>query len=495
MLRQFELVDRVKSYDPKANEDLLNRAYVYAMKAHGTQTRESGDSYFSHPLEVAGILTNWHLDSITIATALLHDTVEDTLVTLEDIHSIFGEEIASLVDGVTKLSRLKFKSDQDKQAENFRKFILAMSKDLRVLLVKLADRIHNMRTLKYVKSPEKRQRIARETMEIYAPLAERIGMHEIRSELEDLSFAELHSEIYASISHTLEHMRKKEENLITQVIEKLHEILSKEGISSNISGREKSPYSIWRKMQRKNITLEQLSDIIALRILVKNLSDCFHVLGCIHSIYSMIPGRFKDYISVPKDNGYQSLHTTIIGPFNHPIEIQIRTYEMHDIAEMGVAAHWNYKEQNFTTNFLTEPNSEEKVRKEGSQYRWVRELLEILEQTSTPKEVLESTKLEMFADQVFCFTPINDIIPLSKGSTPVDFAYAIHSSLGERCIGAIVNGKPASLETILENGDQVEIITAKNQPSPSIWKRFIADKLMRPSIRKTIPSKQSETLS
>lgn len=488
MLRQFELIERVKAYDPHINEDLLNRAYIYAMKAHGPQKRESGVPYFSHPVEVAGILTHWHLDSVTIATALLHDTVEDTTVTLEDIRSNFGEEVASLVDGVTKLANVNFQSEHQKQAENFRKFVLAMSKDLRVLLVKLADRVHNMRTLKHVKSAEKRQRVARETMEIYAPLAERIGMHGIRTELEDLSFAELQPDTYASVLRRLEHLRETGEDIVIQIIEQLHSTLLKGGVESHISGREKSPYSIWRKMQDKNSAFDQLPDIMAFRVLVKNVTDCYQALGIVHSVYTIVSGRFKDYISFAKDNGYQALHTTVIGPLNQRLEIQIRTFDMHETAEMGLAAHWGYKDKFPARTFFN--NEHVEAPKEGSQYRWVRELLGILEHTPKTEDLLQSTKLEMFTDHVFCFTPTGELIPLPKDSTPIDFAYAVHSAIGDKCIGARVNSKVVPLHTILKNGDKVEIITSKeNAPSP-IWKRFAVTEKARAHIRRFIYSEK-----
>jgi len=478
MIRQFQLVERVKAYDPQADEDALNRAYVFSMKAHGSQLRASGDPYFSHPVEVAGIIAEMKLDAASVITGLLHDTVEDTLATLEDIERLFGPDIARLVDGVTKLSRLELQSDQTKQAENFRKLVLAMSEDIRVLLVKLADRLHNMRTLHFLKDEERRRRIARETMEIYAPLAERIGMHEMKDELEDLAFAELHSEARASIMARLAFLREKGEGLVERIIDELKETLTKAGIKAEVSGREKTPYSVWRKMQQKNVGFEQLSDIMAFRVVVDSVEECYHALGVLHSGYPVVPGRFKDYISTPKPNNYRSLHTAVIGPERQRIEAQIRTQDMHEVAELGVAAHWAYKQG--------------APRTEGRQYRWLRELLDILEHASDPQEFLEHTKLEMFQDQVFCFTPKGDLIALPRGATPVDFAYAVHSVIGDTCVGAKINGRLAPLRTQLANGDQVEVITSKAQtPSPT-WERFVVTGKARARIRRFVRTQQRQ---
>ena len=480
MIRQYELVERVKAYDPKADEDGLNRAYVFAMKAHGSQKRASGDPYFSHPIEVAGILTGIKLDWATIVTALLHDTVEDTGATIAEIEETFGGEIARLVDGVTKLTRLELQSDQTQQAENFRKLLLAMSDDIRVLLVKLADRLHNMRTLEFVRDPEKRRRIARETMEIYAPLAARIGMHDFKDELENLAFAELNPDARDSVLARLEFLRAQGENQVPRIIETLRQPLEQAGIGVSISGREKKPYSIWGKMERKNISFEQLSDIVAFRIVVRDVAQCYETLGVVHGAYSMIPGRFKDYISTPNPNGYRSIHTTVIGPEGERIEIQIRTAEMHDFAEMGVAAHWRYKDSETTPS----------DHRDGRQYRWIRELLEILEHAAGPEEFLEHTKLEMFHDQVFCFTPKGDLIALPSESTPVDFAYAVHSEVGDTCVGAKINGRMKPLRTILQNGDQVEIVVSKAQtPSPT-WERFVVTGRARSRIRRFVRLQQ-----
>jgi GTP pyrophosphokinase len=476
MIRQFELVERVKAYDPGADEDTLNRAYVFSMKAHGSQSRASGDPYFSHPLGVAEILTRLKLDTASIVTGLLHDTVEDTEATLEEIEELFGAEIGRLVDGVTKLSRLELQSDNTKHAENFRKLVLAMSNDIRVLLVKLADRLHNMQTLHFIKAPEKRRRIAVETMEIYAPLAERMGMHQLKDELENLAFAEVNPDAYQSITQRLQFLREQGTDLSNKVVAELEKVLKEQGVACTVSGREKTPYSIWRKMQKKQVEFEQLSDIMAFRVMVEDVPTCYQALGVLHSSYSMIPGRFKDFISTPKPNNYQSLHTGIIGPHRLRIEVQIRTRQMHEVAEMGVAAHWGYKQ------------GMEKI--DGRQYRWLRELLDILEHASGPEEFLEHTKLEMFQDQVFCFSPKGDLIALPRGACPVDFAYAVHSEIGDRCVGAKINGRIVPLRTVLTNGDQVEIVTSRAQtPSPT-WERFVVTGKARACIRRFIRTQQ-----
>ena len=480
MMRQFELVERVKSYDPTADEDAINRAYVFAMKMHGSQLRASGDPYFSHPIEVAGFLTKYRLDCASIITALLHDTIEDTPATLADIEKMFGSEIARLVDGVTKLNRIELQSDHAKQAENLRKLVLAMSEDIRVLLVKLADRVHNMRTLHYIQKPEKRRRIALETMEIYAPLAERIGMQEIKMELEDLAFGELHAEARASIIARLKFLREQGGDLIGRILAELSRTLGEAGVEAKVSGREKTPYSIWQKMQKKNVGFEQLSDIMAFRVVVESVEDCYRALGVIHSRYPMVPHRFKDYISTPKPNGYRSLHTGVFGPERHRIEVQIRSSDMHEIAELGVAAHWKYKNKGGSDAKMTD----------GRQYRWLRELLDILEHASNPEEFLEHTKLEMFQDQVFCFTPKGDLIALPRGATPVDFAYAVHSQVGDTCVGAKINGRIMPLRTLLGNGDQVEIVTSKAQTPNPTWERFVVTGRARSRIRRYVRTQQ-----
>jgi GTP pyrophosphokinase len=478
MIRHFELLDMIRAYDPGVDEDLINRAYVFAMKAHGSQKRASGDPYFSHPVEVAGILAGMRLDSHTIVTALLHDTVEDTLATTEEIENLFGKDVARLVDGVTKLSRLELQSDHTREAENFQKLLLAMSEDIRVLLVKLVDRLHNMRTLRYISSPEKRRRIASETMEIYAPLAERIGLRDLKDELEDLAFAEVNAEARNSVLARLEFLRAQGGDLAESIIAELSATFADAGIAVEVTGREKRAFSIWAKMQRKRVAFEQLADIMAFRVVVDSTEKCYQALGILHGKYPVVPGRFKDYISTPKRNGYSSLHTCVIGPKRNRIEIQIRTTEMHEVAERGVAAHWAYKQ------------GEEAADREGKRYGWLQELLQILEQASGPEEFLEHTKLEMFQDQVFCFTPRGELISLPRGATPVDFAYAVHSGIGDTCVGAKINGRIMPLKTILENGDQVEIITSKAQsPSPT-WESFIVTGRARAAIRKFIRSRQ-----
>jgi GTP pyrophosphokinase len=478
IMRQFELVERVRAYDPSVDEDLLNRAYVFALKAHGAQVRASGDPYFSHPVEVAGILAKLRLDSASIATALLHDTVEDTSVTIEEIEEMFGEEIARLVDGVTKLTKLELQSVENAQAENFRKLLLAMSDDIRVLMVKLADRLHNMRTLHFIKKPDKRRRIASETQEIYAPLAERIGMQAMKDELDDLAFAALWPDARESVINRLSQLRKHDTDLIDRIVAELTTTLTEAGLEVEITGREKSPLSIWRKMKRKNISFEELSDIMAFRIMVDTVPNCYAALGVIHGHYAMVPERFKDFISTPKPNGYRSLHTTIFGPEQRRIEVQIRTQEMHEIADLGVAAHWAYKQERRLTD--------------GRQYRWIRGLLEILEYAAGPEEFLENTKLEMFQDQVFCFTPKGDLIALPRGGTPVDFAYAVHSEVGDTVVGAKVNGRLVPLRTRLDNGDQVEVITGKGTgPSPA-WERFVVTGKARSQIRRHLRNRQQK---
>ena len=470
MLRQYELVDLVKSYDPDADEDALNRAYVFAMKKHGAQLRASGDPYYSHPVEVAGILTKFKLDCNSVIAGLLHDTIEDTDTTMEEIRQLFGDQVAALVDGLTKLAMIEQKSTDIKQAENFRKLLLAMSEDIRVLLIKLADRLHNMRTLNFLK-PEKRSRIARETLDIYAPLAERIGMQEVKSELEELAFRELYKDAHDSIVARLNFLREQGSNIVPKIIETLKSDMNENGVKCVVTGREKTPYSIWRKMQQKNASFEQLSDIMAFRICVEDIATCYQALGIVHSKYHMVPRRFKDYISTPKPNGYQSIHTGVIGPENTRIEIQIRTFEMHEIAEKGVAAHWAYKQGQ---------------KAEGKNFRWIRELLEILDQASNPEEFLENTKLEMYNDQVFCFTPKGDLIGLPINSTPVDFAYAVHSTVGNTCVGAKINGEIRPLRTTLQNGDQVEILTSKAQHPSTEWERFVVTGKAKAAIRRYV---------
>ena len=478
MMWQSELVECVRAYDPSVDEEALNRAYVFSMNAHESQTRESGDPYFSHPVEVAAILAEYKLDTASIVTGLLHDTVEDTVATIDEVERLFGEEVARLVDGVTKLSRLEVQSPDTKHAENFRKLLLATSEDIRVLLVKLADRLHNMRTLHHISDPEKRLRIARETMEIYVPLAERIGIQEIKDELEDMAFRVLHPDVSESIVSRLEFLKSQGDDVVGEISNEISRTLADVDIETWISGRTKSPVSIWRKIQRKNIEYEQLTDIIAFRVVVASIEDCYRALGVIHTKYRVIPDEFDDYVSTPKLNGYQSLHTAVIGPLMNRIEIQIRTTQMHEVAELGVAAHWQYKQGAALT--------------EGKRYRWVRQLLDILENSNNPDEFLEHTKLEMFPDQVFCFTPKGEIINLPRGATAIDFAYAVHSEIGDRCIGTRINGKMAPLRTEVRNGDQVEALTsADGTPSPT-WEQWVVTGKARARIRRYVRSERRE---
>ena len=484
IIRQFELTEKIHAYDPKADTGLIDAAYVLAMQAHGNQRRDNGDPYITHPIAVADILAGYRLDTASIATGLLHDTIEDTPLRLADIEARFGKEIAGLVDGVTKLTRLELQSDRTKQAENFRKLVLAMSKDIRVLLVKLADRLHNMRTLHFVQKLDRRQRIARETMEIYAPLAERIGMDAVKTELQTLSFAELEPDAYGTIQARLNFLRGQGADVIDEVREELARICRDAGVNVlGVTGREKSPFSIWEKMQRRDVAFEQLSDLMAFRVVVATKADCYAALGAVHSAYPVIAGRFKDYISTPKTNGYQSLHTgvTLREPRNQKIEIQIRTPDMNDVAENGVASHWLYKTHDAKIDG-----------KETQQFRWVQDLLEILENSALPEDFLENTKLELYGDQVFCFTPKGQLIQLPRGATPVDFAYAVHSQIGDTCVGAKINGRLLPLRHQLQNGDQVEIMTARGgTPSPQ-WERFCVTGKARARIRRFIHQEQRE---
>lgn len=472
MMRQMQLVESVLAYDPAADDARINRAYVFAMKAHGSQTRASGDPYISHPLEVAGILTDYRMDTDSIITAILHDTIEDTKATREEIAELFGEDVARLVDGVTKLSQLELISDETQQAENFRKLLLAMSDDIRVLLVKLADRLHNMRTIGFLK-PAKRERIAQETMEIYAPLAERVGLHEIKEELQNLSFQVLQPDAFSTITARLQELRSQAGDLIARMKTELAECLETAGIEARITGREKRPYSIWRKLEQKRVPFEKLADVFAFRAIVADTSTCYQALGAIHQAYPMVPGEFDDYISTPKRNNYQSLHTVVIGPERMRTEIQFRSDEMHERAEFGLAAHWRYKEG---ARASTGPAIEEE--------RWLRELLDILNDAASFKEFLDHSKLNMYADQVFCFTPKGRLIQLPQGATPIDFAYALHTDLGNTCVGASINGRQRALQTLLRNGDQVEIHTSSEQTPDPAWEDIAITGKARAAIRR-----------
>jgi RelA/SpoT family (p)ppGpp synthetase len=476
LMRQYDLIEQVKQYNLTTNEDLLNRAYVYAMRAHGEQKRASGDPYISHPLEVAAILSDLKLDDATIAAALLHDTIEDTDATRAEIDRLFGHEIGLLVEGLTKLKRLELVSREAKQAENLRKLLLAIADDVRVLLIKLADRLHNMRTLAY-QPPDARRRTADETLEIYAPLAGRMGMQEMREELEDLAFRELNPDAYKVLTERLEALAARSSGWITEIEQQLTKKLADRGIAAEVSGRRKRAYSIWRKMERKAVGFEQLSDIFGFRVVVGDIAGCYQALGIVHTTWPVVPGRFKDYISTPKQNDYRSIHTTVIGPGKQRVELQIRTRDMQQIAEYGIAAHALYKdEQGSPTEMLA---------RESSAYAWLRRTIELLAEGSDPEEFLEHTKLELFHDQVFCFTPKGMLIALPRGATPIDFAYAVHTDVGNMAIGAKINGKIGPLSSALQNGDEVQILTSKAQTAPpTAWESIVVTGKARDAIRR-----------
>jgi len=483
MISSSELIAKVRTYHLNLNEALIQKAYILSKSSHGNQKRHSGDPYFSHPLAVAEILADLKLDQESVITGLLHDVVEDTEVTLDEIEAHFGEEIAKLVDGVTKLGKIESIPSNERVAENFRKLALAMSEDIRVLLVKLADRVHNMRTLFYVPSREKKVRKAQESLDIYAPLAGRLGLNKIKDELQELAFEIIDSENHKYIVDRLNELREKNKNLIDKIIEDLESLLKSENIDCTLSGREKKPYSIWMKMRKQNVGFHNLHDIMAFRIVTKDVGQCYRILGLINSTFNMIPGTFRDYISTPKENGYQSLHMAILGPFNKKIEIQIRDHRMHEISELGVAAHWRYKEKSKTSD---------KTKHENEQYRWIRDLINLFENSESAIEVLKNHKLQMHKNEVFSFTPNGDIFNLPAGSTVIDFAYAVHSQVGNNCISAKVNGMIVPLRQKLENGDQVEIITSKKtKPSPN-WLQFAVTSKARSSIKNFIRSEKFE---
>ena len=472
MLNEQQLINKIKVYNNFIDVDKLKKAYEFAESAHATQKRHSGDPYISHPIAVANILAELRLDGPTITTALLHDTIEDTNITYQDVETKFGKEIADLVDGVTKLSKLENQGKEITLGENFRKLILATAKDIRVLLVKLADRLHNMRTISSISSDEKRIRIAKETMEIYSPLAERLGMHSIRDELEDLAFNVLNTEARSMIVDRIEKIAPNTQILFEEISNDILSLLSVNKVFGKITGREKTPFSIWRKIQSKRVSLEQITDLIGFRIILDSVDDCYKVLGIFHQKWKMIPGRFKDYISTPKSNNYRSLHTTVIGPKNQRMEIQIRTSKMQDFAERGIASHWIYKDnEKFDQSTLLS-------------YNGLQDLVELLESGENPEHYLEYTKLQLFQDQVFCFTPKGAVVRLPSNATPIDFAYAVHSDVGDTCIGVKINGKESPLQTTLTNGDQVEIVTS-NKKSPSMhWLSFAKTGKARAAIRK-----------
>ena len=484
MLSFLELANKIKAYNPNTDVALIQKAYILAKNSHGNQKRHSGDPYFAHPVAVAEIVISLKLDDQSIATALLHDVVEDTEISLHEIQEQFGSEIASLVDGITKLGKIEVLPANERLAENFRKLTMAMSQDIRVLLIKLAYRLHNMRTLHFVPSAEKKLKKAKESLEIYAPLAGRIGLNNIKDELQELAFAIIHPQEYQQISEKLQDIRQKNQDLIDKILSELQNLFTKEQVVCHISGREKKPYSIWQKMQQKNIGFYSLHDIMAFRILVENIAECYKALGIVNSNFNMIPGTFKDYISTPKENGYQSLHLVILGPFSKKIEIQIRSQKMHAIAETGLAAHWHYKQHH--KNKFSATN----LQQESNQYRWIRELIQLFETSESASEVLKHNKLAMHKDEVFCFTPNGDIFNLPFGSTIIDFAYAVHSEVGNACISGKVNGNIAPLRQKLENGDQIEIITSKNaKPSPN-WLQFVFTSKARSAIRHFIKNEK-----
>jgi len=472
MLNSNDLINKVKVYNKFLDAKRLNKAYDFAVKAHINQKRASGDPYSMHPIEVANILTELKLDSATIATGLLHDTIEDTFATYETIKGEFGEEVAELVDGVTKISVYENTAASNSKAENFRKLILATSKDIRVLLVKLADRLHNMRTIKSIENIEKRKRISQETMEIYAPLADRMGMHRIRDELEDLSFEILNYDARKLILDRLNEIKKNKEDIFDGLSLEIKDLLNNNNINAGIFGREKTPFSIWRKLQKKRVSLEQITDIIGFRIILDSIDECYQTLGAIHKKWNCIPGKFKDYISSPKINGYKSLHTAVIGSNKKPIEIQIRTSQMHEFAERGIASHWQYKSSEKFNSFSWQ------------EYDWLKDLVEIIEKNENPEHSYEYTKLQMFQENVFCFTPKGSVIKLPKDATPIDFAYAVHTKIGDTAIGCEINGKKSELQTILRNGDSVNILTSNNN-SPSLhWLPITKTGKARSAIRR-----------
>jgi len=472
MLNPDELINKVKSYNKFLNPETLGKAYNFALKAHENQKRQSGDPYAIHPIAVANILTELKLDSATIATGLLHDTIEDTYATYETIKNEFGKEVADLVDGVTKISVFENQAKTNSKAENFRKLILATSKDIRVLLVKLADRLHNMRTINAINDIEKKERIAKETMEIYAPLADRMGMNRIRDELEDLSFKVLNNEARELIKKRLDEIKEDKENSFNSISFQFSDLLNQHHLNAEIIGREKTPFSIWKKLQKKRISLEEISDIIGFRIILDKIEDCYKALGIFHSKWNCIPGKFKDYISSPKINKYQSLHTAIIGPNKRPIEIQVRTMPMHEFAERGIASHWKYKSSE-KFNSLT-----------WKEYDWLKDLVEIIDKNENPEHFFEYTKLHMFQENVFCFTPKGSIIKLPKDATPIDFAYAVHTKIGDAATGCVINGIEKDLQTILRNGDMVKILTS-TKVSPSLhWLTLAKTGKARAAIRR-----------
>jgi GTP pyrophosphokinase len=480
MIRIADILDRVQSYNPKADIELVNRAYVLSAKAHAGHVRQSGEPYLNHPLEVAGVLSEMKMDVTTIVVGLLHDTVEDTDITREDLVHHFGEEVALLVDGLTKITKIEFETTEHAQAENLRRMIISMAKDIRVIMVKLADRLHNMRTLEHL-NPEKQTKVARETMDIYAPLANRLGISWIQSELEDLAFKYLRSEAYESLQKKVTAKRKEYDDYIEKVIKVLDKALADQGIEGEVTGRTKHLYSVFNKMKTQELPFEEIYDLIAFRIIVESVKDCYGVLGIIHSMFKPIPGRFKDYIGVPKSNRYQSLHTTVIGPFGEQMEVQIRTSEMHDFAEDGIAAHWHYK-----TGTKAVPDEDIK------RFTWFKQILEELKDLDDPRELMETVRTDLFPDEVYVFTPKGEVKEFPQGATPIDFAYSIHTDVGHGCVGAKVNGRIVPLKYKLKNGDMVEILTSKGHKPSKDWLKIAATNSAKAKIRSIIKKEERE---
>ncbi len=481
MVRLDDILENILSYDPDGDLDAVRKAYVFSAKVHQGQVRLSGEPYLTHPMEVAYILARLKMDVPTIVTGLLHDTLEDTLTTFEELRSLFGEEVARLADGVTKIGKMTFRTREERQAENFRKMLLAMARDIRVILVKLADRLHNMRTLKF--QPEARQKkIAQETLDIYAPLANRMGISWIKSELEDLSFQYLYPNVYKDLARQVSAKKKERINYIEDVKKTIQDKLLEQGIEGEVSGRFKHLYSVYLKMERQGIDFDQVFDLIAFRILVQNVRDCYGALGTIHAAWKPIPGRFKDYIAMPKANMYQSLHTTVMGPYGARMEVQIRTEEMHRIAEEGIAAHWKYKEKGSTTA----------SGREDKHFAWLRQMLEWQQELKDSREFMDSVKVDLFPEEVYVFTPRGDVKELPIGSTPIDFAYSVHTDVGHRCIGGKINGKLVPLKTKLQNGDIVEVLTAPSQTPSKDWLKFVRTSKARNKIRQWIKAEQRE---
>jgi GTP pyrophosphokinase len=479
MVRFNDIVEEILKYNPQADVDMLERAYVVSAKAHKGTVRLSGEPYLIHPLEVAYILTNMNLDAQSVASGLLHDTLEDSYLTKAELQQYFGQDVAELVDGVTKISRIKLSGSEDRQAENLRKMILAMSKDIRVILIKLADRYHNMQTLNFM-PPEKQAEISRETLEIYAPLAHRLGIEWLKGELEDLTFKYLKPVEYRIISEAVARKKRERDAYIAEVKDLLRGQLEQVNLKCEVSGRAKRLYSIYQKMIQEKLNIDQIYDITAFRVLVDTVRECYETLGLIHDLFKPIPGKFKDYIALPKANMYQSLHTAVIGPHGEKIEIQIRTREMHKIAEEGIAAHWKYKEGK-----VFDPH-------EDKMFAWLRRIIERQEEVKDNKEFLESFKIDLFPDEIYVFTPRGDVRELPKGATPVDFAYAIHSELGQKCVGAKVNGKLVPLRTILKSGDTIDVITNPTHKPSKDWLKFVVTSKAKTKIRQWIKEEQRE---